>query len=103
VRGYRLAAVRPTIEFPCSLVRAKTKNKPTSKGGFETFKNVVFLVFPKGFLVFPKFCLVFFGFPKCFCFLKALGKTKNQKNKPISKGVSETFKNFIFWFSQRFF
>ena len=49
--------------------------------------------------MFVWFSLVFFGivgFPKGFCgFLKTFGKTKQpNKTKPISKGGSETFKNF---------
>ena len=62
-----------------------------------------------------------FGFPEGFFgFLKSFGKTKkNKQKKYISKGESETFKNFVvlvvpniilvffgfllyFWFSQRF-
>ena len=48
----------------------------------------------------------FSGFPEGFFgFLKTFGKTKKpNKTKPISKGGSETFKNFVFfWFSRKYF
>ena len=72
------------------------KNKPISKGGSETFQNFVFLVFPKVFVCFLWFSFVCLVFPKVFCFLKTFGKTNknNNKKQPISKGGSETFKNF---------
>ena len=59
--------------------------------GFVFF---VLLVFPKVLLVF--FCM--FGFLKsCLGFVKTFGKTKKTtKRKNISKGESETFKNFVF-------
>ena len=41
-----------------------------------------------------------------FLYICCFNLRENQKNKntkPISKGGSETFKNFVFWFSRRFF
>ena len=98
----------------------KQKNKNISKGGSETFKNFDCWFSRMCFW----FSLVFFsicGFPEgLFGFLKTFGKTKKtQNNKPISKGGSETFKNFVVlvfpkvllffvgflwycWFSRRF-
>ena len=64
-------------------------------------------------MICQKICVVFCWFVffqrfdslwECFCwfsrmfffdFLKTFGKTKQTKNKPISKGESETFKNFV--------
>ena len=87
----------------------------------KPLKTLVFVVF----LMFFWFSLVFFGIfgflEGFFGFVKTFGKTKKtNKNKPISKGESETFKNFVFlvfpnvclvffgfllyfWFSRRFF
>ena len=52
------------------------------------------------------FCYCFFGFllyvwfsRRLFWFCKNLRENQhNKNNKPISKGGSETFKNFVFWF-----
>ena len=99
----------------------KQKNKPISKGGSETFKKNVFVGFPEGFLGFLWFSLFCLVFPMVFWFSNNLRENKqNKKNKPISKGGSETFKNFVFlvfpnvclvffgfllycWFSRSFF
>ena len=71
------------------------KQTNISKGGSETFKNL---------LVFPKVCLVFFSvlwyvwFSRRFCWLsKNLRENRQNKkqNKNISKGGSETFKHFV--------
>ena len=56
-------------------------NKPISKGESETFKNFVFLVFPKCLLVCFGF-LLYFWFSRMFCWFckKPLGKPNIQKN-----------------------
>ena len=48
-------------------LRENRKNKPISKGGYETFKNLFFLVFPNVFLV-------FFGFLLYWCFSRSFFK-----------------------------
>ena len=65
----------------------KPKNKVCQ--GFRPTLGYGFLCFPEGFLFWLS--LMFFG-----C-VKAFGKTKNKKVKPISKGGSETFNNLVFW------
>ena len=101
--------------------KTNKQNKPISKGESETFKNFVLLVFPKVLLVFFG-CLLYFWFSRMFCwFCKNLRENQQKQTKTnISKGESETFKNFgclvfpnIFWvffgflwycwFSRRFF
>ena len=76
----------------------KTKTKKTNpypRVGLKPL-NTLFLVFPKVFW----FSLVFFsilGFSKVFWFCKNFGENKEN----ISKGGSETFKNFVVLFSLR--
>ena len=96
----------------------QTRPNPYPRVGLKPLKTLFFGVFPK--VLFVLFCM--FGFPEGFVrFLNTSGKTKQtNKTKPISKGASETFKNFILlvfpkvlfvlfccllfvWFSRRFF
>ena len=71
-------------------------NKPISKGESETFKNCVFLVVPNGCLVFFGFLLYLWCSRRILWFCKNLRKNqKDKQKKNISKGESETFKNFV--------
>ena len=96
---------RFSLIFVCVLKTSgktkKQKNKPTSKGGSATFKNIVCLVFPKVFLVVFGF-LCIFGFPYCFL-KKTLGKTNNQTNKTHIQGcVWNLEKHCLFGFPEVF-
>ena len=82
------------------------KTKPISKGGSETFKNFVLLVFPKVFLVFFGFLWYFWFSRRFFWFSKNL--RENQKNKQDqthiqtqgAQGPSERGVKTAFWSQQ---
>ena len=95
------------------------KNKPISKGGSDTFKNFVWLVFPKVVCGFFGFLLGFW-FSKACGFLKTFGGTKQTtKTNPYPRVGLKPLKTcffvyslylFVFfgflwycWFSRRFF
>ena len=96
------------------------KRNPYPRVGLKPL-NTVCLIFPKVFWVFFGFLLYFWFSRRFFGFSKNLRENQqNKKTKPISKGGSETFKNFVllvfpkvflvffgfllyFWFPRRFF
>ena len=100
--------------------KKQKKNNPISKGGSETFQTL-FSWFSRRFFWFSFVFFCMFGFLEGFCwFCKNLRENQTtKKTNPISKGGSETFKNFVFlvfpkvllvffgfllyfWFSRRF-
>ena len=80
----------------------KTKNKkktnPYPRVGLKPLKTL-FVWFSLRFLLFLWFYFVYLVFSNDFCCCKNLrGNQQNKKDKPISKGGSETFSNFVFVF-----
>ena len=84
--------------------KQKRKTNPYPRLGLKPLKTLLFLrFFPDVVLCFIWFYFVCLVFPTVFWFSKNLRENqKPNKTKPISKGGFETFKNFVFVFSQCF-
>ena len=85
-------------------LRENNKKKTYPRVGLKPSTTLFFFVFPNDVLVFVGFLWYFWFSRRCFWFSKNLRENhQKQKNKPISKGGSETFKNFVCLFSRRCF
>ena len=81
--------------------KKRKKTNPYPRVGMKPLRYL-FAGFPEGLFGFLWFSYVFLVLSKVFWFCKNFGKQKIKKTKPICKGGSETFKNFVL-FSLGFF